>query len=288
MREKEKKSTRGRGRGKVYTDKVLMDIIEQYLISNPYTTELVANRIAKYAQENLGFDNIRYSQFKACQLTNNFIERFNVEHLKVVPPKKINKTKPLKINTDALIDKYINNPVHLKVALRQFGDKYNDMCKESISNVGKVHELNSEIHELKTTISKLQQELKKLKKEKAELNKEKIILTQRAIHGDKISKYLSSIDVYGDLVTKCKANPIDEVNLKIILYNAGLLKDAEHLDISNFIDEISNISSHTESIEEEYEDENDYTENQSDVIYFEDIKSEDEYLDLFKNMSEKK
>ncbi len=286
MSEKEKKSTRGRGREKVYTDKVLMDIIEQYLISNPDTTELVANRIAKYAQENLGFNNIRYSQFKACQLTNDFIEQFNVEHLKVIPPKKINKTKPLKINTDALIDKYINNPVHLKVALRQFGDKYNDMCKDSISNVGKVHSLNSEIQDLKTTISELQQELKKAKKEKAELNKEKAILTQRAIHGDKISKYLSSIDVYGDLVAKCKANPIDEVNLKIILYNAGLLKDDEHLDITNFIDEISDISSHHESIDDDNED--DDIESESDVIYFEDIKSEDEYLDLFKNMSKKK
>lgn len=288
MSEKEKKSTRGRGRGKVYTDKVLMNIVEQYLISSPDTTELVANRIAKYAQENLGFDNVRYSQFKACQLTNDFIEKFNVEHLKVIPPKKINKTKPLKINTDALIDKYINNPVHLKVALRQFGDKYTDMCKESISNVGKVHSLNSEIQELKTTISGLQLELKKIKKEKAELNKEKVILTQRAIHGDKISKYLSSIDVYGDLVTKCKANPIDEVNLKIILYNAGLLKADEHLDITSFIDEITDISSHHENIEDDYEDEDDDIEIQSDIIYFEESKSEDDYLDAFKNIAKKK
>lgn len=288
MNEKEKKSTRGRGRGKVYTDKVLMDIVEQYLISNPGTTELVANRIAKYAQENLGFDNVRYSQFKACQLTNDFIEKFNVEHLKVIPPKKINKTKPLKINTDALIDKYINNPVHLKVALRQFGDKYTDMCKESISNVGKVHSLNSEIQELKTTISGLQLELKKIKKEKAELNKEKVILTQRAIHGDKISKYLSSIDVYGDLVTKCKANPIDEVNLKIILYNAGLLKADEHLDITNFIDEIADISSHHKNIKDDYEDEGDDIEIQSDIIYFEENKSEGDYLDAFKNIAKKK
>ena len=88
------------------------------------------------------------------------------------------------------------------------------------------------------------------------------------------------------MVAKCKANPIDEVNLKIILYNAGLLKDDEHLDITNFIDEISNISSHHESIDDDNED--DDIESESDVIYFEDIKSEDEYLDLFKNMSKKK
>lgn len=277
MSKEDKKNTKSRGRKKLYSDKMLMDIIEQYLIANPYTTELVANRIATFAQEQLEIKNIRYSQFTQCQVTKNFIEKFNVEHLKVVPVKKIDKSKPLKINTDALVDKYISNPAHLKVALRQFGEKYNEMSKESITNTGKIHTLNSEIQELKNTISELQQKLKQVKKEKAELNKEKVELTQRAIHGDKISKYLTSIDVYGDLVTKCKANPIDEVNLKIILYNAGLLKDDEHLDFTDFLDEISDVVSNQEIIEDDYED----------ATYFEDTKSEDDYLDLFKIISNK-
>ncbi|WEV18188.1 hypothetical protein [Clostridium perfringens] len=279
MSNKEKIYTRGRA--KVYTDKVLMDIIEQYLISNPDTTELVANRIAKYAQENLGFNNIRYSQFKACQLTNTYIEKFNVEHLKVIPTKKIDKNKPLRINTDALIDKYIHNPAHLRTALRQFGDKYNDMCKESIANIGKVHALNSKIQELQTTISELQLALKKVKKEKAELNKEKAILTQKAIHGDKISTYLTSIDVYGDLVSKCKANPIDEINLKIILYNAGLLKDTEHLDITNYLDKISDANLYHSNSE------NHTVENKLVTQETTDLKSEDDYINLFKNIINK-
>lgn len=281
MSKEDKKTTKGRGRKKKYSDKMLMDIIEQYTIKYPDTTELVANRIATFAQEELGIENIRYSQFTQCQVTKDYIEEFNIEHLKVVPVKKINKSKPLKINTDALLDKYISNPAHLKVALRQFGDKYNEMCKESLTNASKIYDLNSEIQSLKNTISELQQELKQAKKEKAILNKEKIELTQRAIHGDKISKYLTSIDVYGDLVTKCKANPIDEVNLKIILYNAGLLKDDEHLDFTNYLDEISNITS-KQGIAE---DEEDVFEDEEDTIYFEDTKSEGDYLSLFKKIS---
>lgn len=107
-----------------------------------------------------------------------------------------------------MIDKYISNPAHLKVALRKFGDK--------------------------------------------------------------ISKYLTSIDVYGDLVTKCKANPIDEVNLKIILYNAWLLKDDEHLDFTNFLDKISDAVSNQEIMENDEDD----SYRCADGIYFEDIKSE--------------
>lgn len=280
MSKEDKKTTKGRGRKKLYSDQMLMDIIEQYLIANPDTTELVANRIATFAQEELEIKNIRYSQFTQCQVTKNYIEEFNIEHLKVEPVKKIDKSKPLKINTDALIDKYISNPRNLKVALRQFGDKYNEMSKESLTNTSKIYALNSEIQELKNTISSLQQELKQVKKEKVELNKEKFDLTQRAIHGDKISKYLASIDVYSDLVTKCKANPIDEVNLKIILYNAGLLKDDEHLDFTDYIDKISDVALSQEIIED---DEDDY----ENSTYFEDTKSEDDYLNLFKGISNK-
>lgn len=287
MSKKDKKTIKGRGRKKLYSDKMLMDIIEQYLIANPDTTELVANRIAIFAQEQLEIKNIRYSQFTQCQVTKNFIEEFNIEHLKVVPVKKIDKSKPLKINTDALIDKYISNPAHLKVALRQFGDKYNEMTKESLTNTNKIYTLNSEIQELKNTILGLQQELKQVKKEKATLNKEKVELTQRAIHADKISKYLTSVDVYGDLVTKCKANPIDEVNLKIILYNAGLLKDDEHLDFTDFLDEISDVVSNQEIIEDNEDDLEVAEDDYEDITFFKDTKSEDDYLDLFKIISKK-
>ena len=290
MSKEEKKTTKGRGRKKLYSDKMLMDIIEQYLIANPDTTELVANRIATFAQDELNIKNIRYSQFTQCQTTKEYIAGFNAEHLKVVPIRKVDKSKPLKLNTDALIDKYITNPQHLKVALRQFGDKYNEMTKESITNTNEIYALNSEIQELKNTILGLQQELKEVKKEKAILNKEKAELTQRAIHGEKISKYLTSIDVYGDLVTKCKANPIDEVNLKIILYNAGLLKDDEHLDFTNFLDEISYIASSQELIEDDETDEVDdevIEDNHEDKTYFENTKTESDFLNRFKNISKK-
>lgn len=274
------KQTKSKGRSKLYTDKVLMNIIEQYLIANPETTELVANRIALFAQKELNYEKIRYTQFKSCKLTNDFIERFNVEHLKVVPQKKVDKSKHIKINTDALIDKYISNPTHLKVALRQFGDKYTDMCKESVINIGKVQALNSEIQDLKKTIYELQQQLAKVKKEKVEINKDRAKLTQRAIKGERICKFLSSIDVYADLVSRCKVNPLDEVNLKLMLYEAGLMKDEEKLDITKYLDSISN------AVSLENEEDIDDTEHHDELIYFEDIKSEDDYLSIFKNIKE--
>ena len=42
MRKEDQKTTKGRGRKKKYSDKMLMDIIEQYTIKYPDTTELVA------------------------------------------------------------------------------------------------------------------------------------------------------------------------------------------------------------------------------------------------------
>jgi hypothetical protein len=59
-----------------------------------------------------------------------------------------------------------------------------------------------------------------------------------------------------------------------------LLKDEEKLDITKYIDSISS-SLLFKNKEEDFDD----TESQDELGYFEDIKSEDEYLNIFKNIS---
>lgn len=262
----------GKGRNKVYTDKVLEEIIEQYMLKNPGLIKLVPSKIAHFAQEEFGFEKIRYSQFTNNEKIKKKIDNFNAEHKKITMPNKPNPAKAVRINTDALVEAYYNEPLKLKAALRQFGDKYTQVCKENISRISEINNLNNEIKQIKKEKEKLENEYKELKKTKAEMARKSKEDAIKIAHANRIEKFIRSIDVYNDLLSQSKVDPMDEPNLRLLLSNAGLLRESEVVDIDEYVNQ--------NKLEIHY-DEKGYDEVEDEMIEVEDEMTDEDYLSFF-------
>ena len=250
-----------KGRNKLYTDEVLNEIVEQYTIKYPNVTKLIPSKIANFAREEFGFEKIRYSQFINNKKIKNKIDKFNKTHREVVIPNKTNPMKVAKINTDALIDAYYKEPVKLKSALRQFADKYTDVCRENIKHISKINTLDNEIQGIKNEYKELEEKYKKIQKEKAEETRKNKENATKIAHANRIEKFIRSIDVYKDLLEGCKVNPMDETNLRLLLANAGLLKETETVDITQYSEGNVSDGIHCEQDESEIESDGyDYSE----------------------------
>lgn len=265
-----------KGRTKVYTDKVLEDIIEQYIIENPDVIKLIPNKIANFAREQFGFQKIRYTQFTSNKKIKKKIDEFNDKHAKIIIPQKENTKKFVKINTDALIDAYYNEPLKLKVALRQFGDKYTKVCRNNVEQVAEINNLKNDIKELEDKYK----ELKKIKAKETEKNKEN---ERKVAHANRIEKFIRSIDVYNDLLANSKVDPMDEENLRLLLSNAGLLKESETVDIAPYlVDNVLDEGFDMEEFKEELESIPGDTDDTEEYEYLE----EEDYLSYFENLPE--
>ena len=269
------KKKESKGRNKVYTDKILLDIVEQYLIKNPHVVKLVPNKIAEFAREEFGFEKIRYSQFTNNKKIKGRIDKFNEEHNKIVLPSKPTDTKFARINTDALIDAYYKEPIKLKSAIRQFNDRYTTLCKESLEHIAKIESLNKEINNLKKKVEELESECSDLKKAKAEESKKNRENAIKIAHANRVEKFIRSIDVYKDLLTQDIVEPLDEQNLRLLLSNAGLLKESEMVDTSKYL--------HDNILDEMYEsqDGDDVSDDDNIESDSEDEMDEEDYLSYF-------
>lgn len=271
MSEKETK-----GRKKVYTDKIMMEIMEEYCNRNPHVMKLVPNKLAKFAQEEFGYTKIRYSQFTNSPAIKKRIDDFNETHNKILMPNKVSKDKFAKINTDALVDAYYKEPLKLKSAMRQFNDKYMNVCKDVIKQRHLISDLNNELENLNQRIIELENKNKELIKRCAESAKKNKDSAAKIANANRVEKFMRSLDVYEHLLEKGMVERMDEDNLKLLLFNAGLLKESEKVRIENYLNPI-NFEDNETSPEDtllNYESD-DYEEE-----FIEDF-SEEDYLSFF-------
>lgn len=232
-----KKTTKKQGRNTFYTTEILEDLISEYLDANPYTVKLIPNKIAKFAREKRGeaFKNIRYSQFTQNKDVKDKIDKFNEKHREISVPSKNSPTKVARLNTDALVDAYHGDIKELKSSLRQFAVMYENMRKERLDYIEKIETLKNEVDTLKQQVLELETEKVELKKVKAEQNKTIRENAKKVAHANRVEKFIRSIDVYEDLLKQKLAKSMDEENLRLLLSNAGLLKQEEMVDTTKYL-----------------------------------------------------
>ena len=109
------------------------------------------------------------------------------------------------------------------------------MRKERLDYIEKIETLKNEVDTLKQQVLELETEKVELKKVKAEQNKTIRENAKKVAHANRVEKFIRSIDVYEDLLKQKLAKSMDEENLRLLLSNAGLLKQEEMVDTTKYL-----------------------------------------------------
>ncbi|MCI1577669.1 MAG: hypothetical protein LKH93_15380 [Clostridium beijerinckii] len=145
------------------SEEELFNIIERYLIDNPYIVSLKFSELASYSQE-LGYNDVTYQDFSRNKEIKKFVDEFKKQK-KMTMYSKLNndKLEKLEFNVDDVVDKNIKDKKQLKVILKVFKMGY-DKAFDKLLEIGKyVKELKNKIIEQNNVIEELKEKNKLLR-----------------------------------------------------------------------------------------------------------------------------
>lgn len=271
-----KKSTAGRGRK--YTTEQLMNIIDKFIESKEFIVKLKYTELEEFAKTSLGFEDVSYQDFRRNKEVKEAIDEFNNANTKAnIKGSLPTTTKMVKFHVDSFVEKYSNKPDTQKVILNMFNQRY----EESFVELAKK---NNEIENYKNKILELESQIADLKSKNVGLSVSNRELTKINARLNKQLEFNLNIELYEDLLERKIVSPMDAENIKILLKNAGLIKDSEMVDI----EEIDTIF--TEETIEQINLENDNLvsrcandEEDTEPIAFTNLKTNSNLIDFFNN-----
>ncbi|NSB15665.1 hypothetical protein [Clostridium beijerinckii] len=145
------------------SEEELFNIIERYLIDNPYIVSLKFSELASYSQE-LGYNDVTYQDFSRNKEIKKFVDEFKKQK-KMTMYSKLNndKLEKLEFNVDDVVDKNIKDKKQLKVILKVFKMGY-DKAFDKLLEIGKdIKELKNKIIEQNNVIEELKEKNKLLR-----------------------------------------------------------------------------------------------------------------------------
>lgn len=256
-----------RGRKKAYTTEDLESVVRLFLSEKKYYNKLTATMLADFAKEKMGvaYKDIAYHHFTRNADIKKRIEDFNKINSSIELKGKVDEIGAVKFYVDKFLEKTKGNIEAQRPILKAFNAKYESTCRSLIKLDSKVKSLEKEID----IIKKEQESTEKtLKLKNKELSKENRELKTKIADLNRIERFLNGLTMYEYLTSKGLVDSIDENNLKLLLKNAGLLKESDCIEMDD-AKEYWNQSNEKEELNPE-EFFGDY-----DVVYKdEDIQSE--------------
>ena len=158
-------------RPKKVNDDLLLEIIKKYLEDNIYITKLKFSDLVEHAN-NMGYTNIKYTDFYRSKSINEFIEKFNEQRTK----SSLRKTDGDELHyynflVEDIVEKYHKDKVQLKAILNIFKESYDKTFKELSKLQSKIDKSQSENQELKNILKNANEKNKTLKIENDELKR---------------------------------------------------------------------------------------------------------------------
>ena len=261
---------------KKYSSKVKNDIISSYLTYFKYVDKLQPQKVARYAKDVLGYDNITYQDFTRDSEIKLRIYEFNKNHKKIKLLGKRNSHQFVRLPVDEILKDNINDINSLRTILYKFNDKYKFINDELLKADAEIEKLKKEIENVNEKNKCLDDEIKELKVRNRELSVKNRQLAANQAKAKKIESFLLSIDIYEDLLKRKKVDVMNEENFRLLLANSGLLKCDDLIKDKNIklIDELYPENMYQDNVE------NDESGNVDDELPNE--MSDENYLDFFK------
>lgn len=217
------------------SEEELFNIIERYLIDNPYIVSLKFSELASYSQE-LGYNDVTYQDFSRNKEIKKFVDEFKKQK-KMTMYSKLNndKLEKLEFNVDDVVDKNIKDKKQLKVILKVFKMGYDKAFY-------KLQEISNNIKELKNKIIEQNNVIEELKEKNKLLRMQMKENEKRYSRNKKKEKEKWIYLTIKDLINETNFSIKSEEQIINIMKNLGYDIKDDIIDMDNIINnEFNNI-----------------------------------------------
>ncbi|MBZ9634639.1 hypothetical protein [Clostridium sp. FP1] len=231
------------GRKQRFTYEVLKSILDSYFDpdNNKIYGQTTATKIAEYAEKTLGIEGIKYYHFNRNEKIKSRIHETN--NIYEFDQTTKNENTLVAFNPDRFLEVYKNDPKMMKIVLRRFSDKYENLNRQ-------VLDLQTLKLKYEAKISKLDNENKQLNEKLKDLMHVNNATKTQSNKLEKFKKFSEKGVMLKYLKDQGLIRSLDEENLSILLANCNLIDSNDNVIAPN-INLETNYNDHNNSSDDE-------------------------------------